>query len=188
MWSAFCFRTMSLLFHPLQQWIKHKKVWSRFASTHWGSGRTLRMKYDRYSTLDDMRLVAGCDMQQYQRRAECLCRRPSLKFTRFQCWTTRKHFRYMSVKKALLPLTPTKLEKESRKTIAKRNPTLLRGKKILCLRLKMYATANVWKIQAALFLAQLLLCLAFLDGIQPWVYTFKFHEISEKARNITYII
>ena len=79
-----------------------KKVWSRFASTHWGSGRTLRMKYDRYSTLDDMKLVAGCDLQQYQRRAECLCRRPSLKFTRFQCWTTRKHFRFMSVKRVWL--------------------------------------------------------------------------------------
>ena len=32
------------------------------------------MKYDRYSTLDDMGLVVEHDLRQYQSREECLCR------------------------------------------------------------------------------------------------------------------
>ena len=48
-----------------------------------GSGRTLRNEYDRYSTLDDMKLVVEHDMRQYQRRAECLIVALLSKFSRF---------------------------------------------------------------------------------------------------------
>ena len=43
----------------------------------------MRNEYDRYSTLDDMKLVVEHDLRQYQSRAECLIVALLSKFSRF---------------------------------------------------------------------------------------------------------
>ena len=56
------------------------KVWSRSASTALRFWKDLRqIEYDRYSTLDDMKLAVEHDLRQHQSRAECPCRCPCLK-------------------------------------------------------------------------------------------------------------
>ena len=73
--------------------LKTTKVWSRFASTVWGSGRTLRMKYDQYSTLDDISFGTTC--RENTKSSGVLLPPPLSKFTRFHTKATRKHFRYV---------------------------------------------------------------------------------------------
>ena len=55
------------------------------------------MKYDRYSTLDDMGLVVEHDLRQYQSRAECLCRYLSQNLPDFIQRQRENTFAYMYV-------------------------------------------------------------------------------------------